>query len=85
MKTNSDLRARAEHIMRLMDQRDELNEDIKNSFDVAKSVGFNPTAMRKAISVARMEAGKRAKHDQGQMDLELYLAEIEARELVGAA
>jgi hypothetical protein len=32
-----------------------------------------------------MEAGKRAKHDQGQMDLELYLAEIEARELVGAA
>lgn len=85
MKTNSDLRSRAEHIMRLMDQRDELNEDIKNSFDVAKSVGFNPTAMRKAISVARMEAGKRAKHDQGQMDLELYLAEIEARELVGAA
>ena len=85
MKTNSDLRSRAEHIMRLMDQRDEIAEDIRNSFDVAKSVGFNPTALRKAISVARMEAGKRAKHDQGQMDLELYLAEIEARELVGAA
>jgi uncharacterized protein (UPF0335 family) len=79
--SNSDLRSRAEHIMRLMDQRDEIAEDIKNSFDVAKSVGFNPSAMRKAISVARMEAGKRAKHDQGQMDLELYLAEIEAREL----
>ena len=82
---NSDLRSRAEHIMRLMDQRDELNEDIKISFDVAKSVGFNLAALRKAISIARMEAGKRAKHDQGQMDLELYLAEIEARELVGAA
>lgn len=85
MKSNSDLRSRAEHIMRLMDQRDEIAEDIRNSFDVAKSVGFNPAALRKAISVARMEAGKRAKHDQGQMDLELYLAEIEARELVGAA
>lgn len=85
MKTNSDMRARAEHIMRLMDQRDELNEDIKNSFDVAKSVGFNPSAMRKAISVARMDAKKRAAHDTGQQDLEIYLAEIEARELVGAA
>jgi uncharacterized protein (UPF0335 family) len=85
MKSNSDLRTRAEHIMRLMDQRDEIAEDIRNSFDVAKSVGFNPQALRKAISVARMEASKRAKHDQGQMDLDLYLAEIEARELREAA
>jgi len=77
---NSDLRSRAEHIMRLMDQRDEIAEDIRNSFDVAKSVGFNPAALRKAIAVARMEAGKRAKHDQAQGELELYLAEIEARE-----
>jgi uncharacterized protein (UPF0335 family) len=84
MKTNSDLRSRAEHIMRLMDQRDELNEDIRNSFDVAKSVGFNPTAMRKAISVARMDAKKRAAHESAQTDLEIYLAEIEARELAGA-
>lgn len=83
--SNSDLKKRAEHIMRLMDQRDEIAEDIKNSFDVAKSVGFNPAALRKAIAVARMEASKRAKHDQGQMDLELYLSEIEARELREAA
>lgn len=85
MKSNSDLRARAEHIMRLMDQRDEIAEDIRNSFDVAKSVGFNSAALRKAISVARMDAKKRAVHDTGQQDLEIYLAEIEARELVGAA
>ena len=85
MKTNSDLRSRAEHIMRLMDQRDELNEDIKNSFDVAKSVGFNPTAMRKAISVARMDAKKRAAHDSGQSDLLLYLEEIEGRAMREAA
>jgi uncharacterized protein (UPF0335 family) len=85
MKSNSDLRSRAEHIMRLMEQRDDIAEDIKNSFDVAKSVGFNPAALRKAISVARMDAKKRAAHESAQTDLELYLAEIEARELRGAA
>jgi len=83
--SNSDLRSRAEHIMRLMDQRDEIAEDIRNSFDVAKSVGFNPSAMRKAIAVARMDAKKRAAHESAQTDLEIYLAEIEARELAGAA
>lgn len=85
MKSNSDLRSRAEHIMRLMDQRDEMNEDIKNSFDVAKSVGFNPTAMRKAISVARMDAKKRAAHESAQSDLLIYLEEIEGRAMREAA
>jgi uncharacterized protein (UPF0335 family) len=85
MKSNSDLRSRAEHIMRLMEQRDDIAEDIKNSFDVAKSVGFNLAALRKAISVARMDAKKRAAHESAQIDLELYLAEIEARELREAA
>jgi uncharacterized protein (UPF0335 family) len=85
MKTNSDLRNRAEHIMRLMDQRDEISEDIKNSFDVAKSVGFNPSAMRKAISVARMDAKKRAAHESSQTDLLMYLEEIEGRAMREAA
>tara|TARA_R110000868_G_scaffold392290_2_gene662862 strand:- start:194 stop:454 length:261 start_codon:yes stop_codon:yes gene_type:complete len=85
VRTNSDLKSRAEHIMRLMDQRDELSEDIKNSFDVAKSVGFNPAALRKAIQVARMEASKRAKHESAQSDLLIYLEEIEGRAMREAA
>lgn len=85
MKTNSDLRQRAESIMRLMEQRDELTLDIKAAFDAAASVGFNKQAMRKAIRIAGMDATKRAKHDSSQLDIELYLAEIEGRQLREAA
>lgn len=81
MKTNSDLRQRAESIMRLIEQRDELSADIKAAFDAAASVGFNKAAMRKAIKIATLDSAKREKHESEQMDLELYLAEIENREL----
>lgn len=85
MTTNSDLKQRAESILRLIEQRDELSADIKAAFDAAKSVGFNAAAMRKAVRIAAMSADKRAKHDTEQMDLELYLAEIEGREMREAA
>lgn len=78
---NSDLRQRAESIMRLMEQRDELTMDIKAAFDAAASVGFNKAAMRKAIKVAALDADKRAKHESEQSDLILYLAEIEGRQM----
>jgi uncharacterized protein (UPF0335 family) len=82
--TNSDLRHRAEHIGRLMDQRDDITDDIKGAFEAAKSVGFNAAALRKAIAIARMDSAKRAKHDSGQMDIELYLAELEGRQMEAA-
>lgn len=78
-RSNSDLRQRAESIGRLMDERDEKNADIKAALEAAKSVGFNPQALRKAIAVARMDATKRAKHDSGQSDLLIYLSEIEGK------
>jgi uncharacterized protein (UPF0335 family) len=74
---NSDLKQRAESIMRLMEQRDEISADIKAAFEAAASVGYNSKAMRKAIKLASMDADKRAKHESEQMDLELYLAELE--------
>lgn len=83
--TNSDLKQRAESIMRLIEQRDELSADIKAAFDAAKSVGFNAAAMRKAIRIATLDSDKRAKHESEQMDLELYLAEIEGKALREAA
>jgi len=84
-RSNSDLRDRAESIMRLIEQREEISLDIKAAFDAAASVGFNKAAMRKAIKIAGMDSEKRAKHDAGQMDLELYLAEIEGRQMKEAA
>lgn len=83
--TNSDLKQRAEHIGRLLDQRDDLTADIKAAFEAAKSVGFNATALRKAIAIARMDPAKREAHNAGQLDIETYLAELEGRELEAAA
>ena len=83
--TNSDLKQRAQSIMSLIEQRDELSADIKAAFDAAASVGFNKQAMRKAIRIATLDSAKREKHESEQMDLEMYLAEIEGKHMREAA
>jgi uncharacterized protein (UPF0335 family) len=85
MKNTSDLRDRADYIMRLMEQRDGIALEMKAAFEAAASAGYNAKAMKKAIKVASMEADKRAKHDSEQMDLELYLSELEGRQERAAA
>jgi uncharacterized protein (UPF0335 family) len=85
MTTNSDLKQRAESILRLIEQRDELTADIKAAFDAAKSVGFNAAAMRKAVRIAAMSSDKRAKHEQEAEEVQLYLFEIEGRSMKEAA
>ena len=77
--TNSDLRDRASKITALMDQADDIKTEIKDRYDDAKNAGYTVAALKRAIKLARMDADKRAKHDAAQMDLELYLAEIEGR------
>lgn len=75
--TNSDLRQRAEHISRLKDQQKEIGQDIKDALSEAASAGYSKQALQDAIRVVGMDAKKRAAWDQRQMDLEMYLAEIE--------
>ena len=77
--TNSDLSERARKIMALMDQADDLKTEIKDRYDDAKNAGYTVAALKRAIKIARMDADKRAKHEAAQMDLELYLAELEGR------
>lgn len=84
MRSNSDLRQRAESAGRLLDQIDDLKIELKALFEIAASDGFNAKALRQAIKIARMDQAKRAKHDSGQMDLELYLSEIEGRQMDAA-
>lgn len=83
--TNSDLKARAQTIQSLIEQRDDISAEIKACYDSAASAGFNKSAMKKAIKVASMSEDKREKHDTEQMDLELYLREIEGRQMREAA
>ncbi|MFZ4072098.1 MAG: GapR family DNA-binding domain-containing protein [Caulobacterales bacterium] len=77
--TNSQLARYAERIMALDSQIAELTADRKAEYAAAKGDGYTVSALRKAVKISSMEADKRAKHDQEQMDLELYLAEIEGR------
>jgi len=77
--TNSDLRDRADKIIRLMEQADDLKTEIADRFEDAKNAGYTVKALRKAIKLHRMEADKRAKHESEQMDLEMYLAELEGQ------
>lgn len=83
--TNSDLKARAQTIQALIEQRDDITAEIKACYDSAASAGFNKSAMRKAIKVAGMSDEKREKHESDQSDLILYLAEIEGRQMREAA
>lgn len=83
--TNSDLRERAERIAKLEETAKEASEDVKAAYAAAASAGFNKAALRKAMKVHTLDAAKRAKYDSEQMDLELYLAEIEGRSMREAA
>lgn len=82
---NSDLAARAERLAKLTEIADEARLDLKAAYDAAASQGYSKTALRKAVKVHMLDAKKRAKHDQEQMDLELYLSEIEGRSMREAA
>ena len=83
--TNSDLKARAQTIQALIQQRDDITAEIKACYDSAASAGFNKSAMKKAIKLASMSQDKRAKHDQEAQEIQLYLFEIEGGALSLAA
>lgn len=75
--TNSDLRERAEKIINLLEQADDLKTEIKDRYDDAKNAGYTVAALKRAIKLHRLDADKRKKHESEQMDLEMYLSEIE--------
>lgn len=85
MSTNSDLRERAERLAKLTEAAEEARLDLKAAYDAAASQGYSKAALRKAVKIYMLDAAKRARHDQQQMDLELYLAEIEGRRMKEAA
>ncbi len=79
LQTNSELCWRAEQISRLEEQAVDIKSDIKAAYAAAASAGFNPTALKSAIKVSKLDADKRATFDAAQSDLLLYLDELEGR------
>lgn len=78
-KTNARLQEIALQIGRLEEERKAIASDIADKYDEAKSEGYTVSALRKAIKIYAMDKSKREKHDQEQMDLELYLEQLEGR------
>jgi uncharacterized protein (UPF0335 family) len=83
--TNSDIKRRADGIIALEDQKKDITTEIADRYQDAKNAGYTVVALRKAIKLARMDADKRAKHESEQIDLLMYLAEIEGRSMREAA
>jgi uncharacterized protein (UPF0335 family) len=67
--TDNKLKSLAERIERLMDDRDGIQSDIREIYAEAKSAGYVPKVLRKAITRKRMDSSKR---DEEDAILELY-------------
>jgi uncharacterized protein (UPF0335 family) len=67
--TDNRLKSLAERIENLMNERDGIQSDIRDIYAEAKSAGYVPKVLRKAITRTRMEPDKR---DEEDAILELY-------------
>ena len=67
--TDNRLKSLAERIERLMDERDGIQADIREIYVEAKSAGYVPKVLRKAITRKRMDPDKR---DEEDTILDLY-------------
>lgn len=68
-----DLASRIERAERLMEERKGINDDIKDVFAEAKSLGYDPKLMREAIRVRAME---RERFQEQRSVLDSYLAAL---------
>jgi uncharacterized protein (UPF0335 family) len=57
------LKSLADRIERLMDERDAIQSDIRDIYAEAKSAGYVPKVLRKAITRKRMDQDKRSEED----------------------
>lgn len=77
--TNMSLKDHAEIIIEMHEEIEGAQAELAEAYREAVSDGYTLKALRAAIKIHRMDPQKRAKHNQDQMDLVLYLEEIEGR------
>ena len=61
-KKDDKLRSFIERIERLIEEKNNINFDIKEVFSEAKSMGYDPTIMRKILALRKMDIDER--HEQ---------------------
>lgn len=76
---NSDIKQRARDIAALHDAHDDAKAALAEAYDEAAAGGYSKAALKAAIKVHRLDTVRRAKYDEAQSDLLLYLQEIEGR------
>jgi len=67
------LRAFIERIEKLEEEKSAIADDIKDVYAEAKSTGFNPKIMRKAVSIRKQDKHKRQEEEEM---LALYLSAL---------
>jgi len=68
------LRSLVARVERLEEEKKALTSDIKEVYDEAKALGFDPKIMRKAVSLRKMDAEER--REQADL-LDIYIHALE--------
>ena len=62
-KKDDKLKSFIERIERLSEQKNNINFDIKEVFSEAKSMGYDPTVMRKILALRKMDIDERLEQE----------------------
>ena len=62
-KKDDKLRSFIERIERLSEEKNNINFDIKDVFSEAKSIGYDPTIMRKILALRKMDVDERLEQE----------------------
>ncbi len=62
-KKDDKLRSFIERIERLSEEKNNINFDIKEVFSEAKSMGYDPTIMRKILALRKMDIDERLEQE----------------------
>ena len=62
-KKDDKLRSFIERIERLSEEKNNINFDIKEVFSEAKSMGYNPTIMRRILALRKMDIDERLEQE----------------------
>ena len=62
-KKDDKLKSFIERIERLLEEKNNINFDIKEVFSEAKSMGYDPTIMRKILALRKMDIDERIEQE----------------------
>ena len=62
-KRDDQLKSFIERLERLSEEKNNINFDIKEAFSEAKSIGYDPTIMRKILALRKMDVDERLEQE----------------------